>query len=315
MDRQTAPLDRWQIGGHLPGTGGGLVALSHAELAAARDCGQHVVAFGEAARGGAPRADEVQVWLPPFRGMGVVPLFAWLAADRLGEPEAEVTWVMTKKQGPDSVRKLLAGVGWELTKRKAGATTELRGRIAAVVQPPEPRHFVTALGPNPAVALAADYGVFSPDRVDDGTALLLDVALRHPPVQEVADIGVGYGALAIGLVLAGTAEAAVGTDVDALALWLAERNARSNSVDLELTLTDDPLAVPPTSLTVCNVPTHIPAADSARLMGALADRARHGDLLIVVHRSLAERYVPHLSRVGRPVSYEGAKHVVLGIVH
>lgn len=310
------PLNCWQVGGaHSVAVRGGTVALSHAELVAARASGSYATDFVAAVRKDVPRADAVKIWLPPYRGMAVVSLLAWLAAARLATPAADVTWTMRKNQGPASVQRILESAHWELSRRKEGAAIELRGRAPVDVAPPRPSRFVTALGPTSAVTLEADYGVFSPDRVDDGTALLLDVALEHTPVPTVADIGVGYGALAIGLVLAGTAGAAVGTDVDAVALWLAERNARAHGVALELALTEDPLAVPATRLTVCNVPTHIPAADSARLLGALAERARHGDLLIVVHRSLVQRYLAPLSRVGRPIRREGENHVVLGIMH
>lgn len=81
--------------------------------------------------------------------------------------------------------------------------------------------------------------MFSPERLDDGTELLLSVALHHRPVARVADIGVGYGALAIGLVLNGVAGSAIGTDVDAIALWLAGQNARHHGVSLALRLTPD----------------------------------------------------------------------------
>jgi 16S rRNA G1207 methylase RsmC len=158
---------------------------------------------------------------------------------------------------------------------------------------------------------AADFGVFSPGHVDEGTRLLLEVALRGPAAPVVADIGIGYGPLATGIVANGIAERAVGTDIDALALWLALRNADANGVPLSVECSADPGAVPPTPLTVCNVPTHIDAARSAALMAGLLARARSGRLLAVVHASLAERYARYFAEAGlSPVRHPGPQHVV-----
>lgn len=312
MGNQAVEIDRWQVGDDVGGSTGA-VALTAQQLEAARRECHLAVSFGEAVERPLPKAPQVQILVPPYRGMRLVPLLAWLVTERLAQPNAEVTWLMTKRQGPDSVRRLLVERGWELTKTRVGRMISLRGRAPASSDRPAPREFVTDLGARSGVTMAADYGVFSPERVDDGTALLLEIAVGHPAVSTVADIGVGYGALSIGLVLNGVAESAVGTDVDALALWLAALNARTNGVDLKLGLTADPCAVPQTALTVCNVPTHISAEETAPFMLALAERARYGQLLIVVHASLEHRYTRHLSEFGQLSRFPGPKHVVLGI--
>jgi 16S rRNA G1207 methylase RsmC len=175
---------------------------------------------------------------------------------------------------------------------------------------PPPRSFTAASG----LVFEGDYGVFSPAGIDAGSALLLELASGLEAVDAVADIGVGYGALAVSLAAGGRARRAVGTDVDSIALWLAERNAGAAGVALEVALDPDPLAVERTPLTVCNVPTHLDAKRTAALLAGLAERARHGRLLAVVHASLEERYARPLNQPGlRLARHRGADHVILDV--
>ncbi len=260
--------------------------------------------------GAIEREGQVEVRFPAYRGLSLVPVLSWLST-RAARPEAAVSWYADKQQGPDSIRRLLEEAGWVLERDRQGRTVRLQGRPPPETERPAPRRFAAVLGGR-RVELAADHGVFSPDRVDAGTSLLLEVALRQPRVDLVADVGVGYGPLAIGLVLGGVADAAVATDVDCIALWLAGENARTCGVPLTLACTPDPAAVCPTALTVCNVPTHIDGAETRRFMAGLAARARRGRLLAVVHASLEGRYTRHLADAGLRVGrHPGAAHVVL----
>jgi 16S rRNA G1207 methylase RsmC len=289
-----------------------VVAFSAAELAEALAAGAGAaLGFHEAVAARLDRACEVHVHLPTYRGLAFVPVLAWLA-NRLARDGAAVSWYAGKQQGPDSIRRLLEAAGWQLKRDRAGSLVRLRGRPPATEpERPAPRRFAAELGGR-RVELAGDFGVFSPDRIDGGTALLLDVALRHAPVDRVADVGVGYGPLAIGLVLAGVARAAAATDVDCVALWLAAENARATGVPLALTCSPEPEAIEPTPLTVCNVPTHIDRHETERFMAGLAGRAGHGRLLAVVHASLEARYTRHLEAHGLRVHRRpGAAHVVL----
>ncbi len=137
--------------------------------------------------------------------------------------------------------------------------------------------------------------MFSPRKIDDGTLLLFNTVLnRTYPVDVVADVGVGYGPLAIGLVRAGLASQAVASDVDCIALWLAELNANRAGVSVTLKCTPSPMAVPMTPLTVCNVPTHIDTLASKRLMHQLLGRAVDARLQFVVHTSLEQRYAHYI---------------------
>jgi 16S rRNA G1207 methylase RsmC len=300
------PADRWS--GVDPGADA-VVALTADDLAEAGRRGVPAVAFHELV---APRPalSTVDVYLPAYRGKRLALLLGWLVAARLHRDGVTVAWHLDKRQGPDSLRKLLAENGWRLESGREGRGVVLTGEPAGPVAAPEPEAFPADVGDR-RLEFAADFGVFSPGHVDEGTRLLLDVALQGPAAPVVADVGIGYGPLAIGIVANGVAERAVGTDIDALALWLARRNADTNGVPLDVACSADPAAVPPTPLTVCNVPTHIDATRSAALMAGLLDRARAGRLLAVVHASLAERYAHYFADAGlSPHRHPGPQHVV-----
>jgi 16S rRNA G1207 methylase RsmC len=247
--------------------------------------------------------EPIEIAPPPFRGKRLLPVLSWLVA---GSAVPSATWRVERRFGPDYVRRELEPFGWELTASREGRWLLLSGAVPPPHPLPPPRSFEAGGG----LTFEADYGVFSPERIDPGSALLLDVASRFEPVETVADIGVGYGALAISLAARGLASRAVATDVDSIALWLAERNAAAAGVELAVALDADPLAVERTPLTVSNVPTHLDAARTATLMAALASRASDGRLLAVVHASLADRYERHLSGLS-VTRHGGAGHVVL----
>jgi 16S rRNA G1207 methylase RsmC len=291
----------------------GRVALTAAEISAARDQPGLVVAFHRAMSGSLPRAaDRVDVHVPAYRGKSFVPVLAWLVATRLSIPDTQVVWHLDKQQGPDSIQRLLGSLGWRLEQTRRGRLRQLSGQAPAAACLPDPRQFTADIG-GTQVRLEADYGVFSPTEIDAGTRLLLEVALRGPSVAALADIGTGYAPLAIGLLGNGIARRAVITDVDCIALWLAERNASMNCVTaIEATCSADPEAVEQTPLTVCNLPTHINAEQTAALMAGLLRRARNGRLLAVVHASLEARYARYFTQAGiRPARHPGVHHVVL----
>jgi 16S rRNA G1207 methylase RsmC len=303
---------RWVVGhdrdGVTPDTA--VVALTAADLptAPAVGIGLHEAMTGDVA----PARERVDIYLPAYRGKGLVSALSWLAA-RLAGPAAQVAWHLDKQQGPESIRKLLTAAGWELRSSRRGRLAVLEGCPPAGVAPPEPREFTAAIG-SERLTFKADYGVFSPGEIDAGTRLLLEVALRCPPGALVADIGTGYGPLAIGLVRNGVASRAVATDIDCIALWLALCNAAAAGVGLDVRCSPDPSAVEASALTVCNIPTHINAAQTAAFMSGVLDRARHGRLLVVVHASLESRYTRYFTAAGlRPIAHHGAAHTVLGI--
>jgi 16S rRNA G1207 methylase RsmC len=247
--------------------------------------------------------EPIEIAPPPFRGKRLLPVLSWLVT---GSAVPSATWRVERRFGPDYVRRELEPFGWELSASREGRWLLLSGAVPPPHPLPPPRSFEAGGG----LVFEADYGVFSPERIDPGSSLLLEVASAGPPVDAVADIGVGYGALAISLVARGLASRAVATDVDSIALWLAERNAAVAGVELEVALDADPLSVERTPLTVCNVPTHLDAGRTRALMAALAARASDGRLLAVVHASLGDRYERHLSGL-RVTRHGGADHLVL----
>ncbi len=290
----------------------GVVGLTAAQLVPAAEQLGVVLGFQSAMHDAVPRAtDRVDLHLPSYRGKSFIPVLAWLVATRLSRSGTTVVWHVDKQQGPSSVERLLGSLGWQLDETKQGRMRQLMGQPPEDADLPEPKQFTVEIG-DAVVHLAADYGVFSPGEIDAGTGLLLEVAKRGPAVEVLADIGTGYGPLAIGLVRNGIAERAVATDVDCVALWLATCNAESNGVALDAVCSADPTAVEPTALTVCNIPTHIDAEQTAVLMARLLQRARDGRLLAVVHASLEGRYTRYLEQGGfSPVRHAGRAHVVL----
>lgn len=263
-------------------------------------------------QGGTPEV--VHIGLPPFRGKRFVAVLAWLVATRLAGPGVRVVWHIDKQQGPASVQRLLEDLGWELSRAREGKATTLEGPAPTAQPAPDPRSFHHQIV-GTQLDLVADYGVFSPGQVDDGSELLIEVtASVAERVDVVADIGTGYGPVAIDLVRRGLAGRAVATDVDSVALWLAASNAEHAGVDLDTRWTPDPEAVEATALTVCNVPTHVDVTQSAALMRGLLGRAHGGRLLAVVHASLADRYAAYATSTGRPaIRHPGPRHVVLDV--
>ena len=258
-----------------------------------------------AERAALPADDPIEIAPPGYRGKRLLPVLSWLVTNRVAERPARATWRVERRHGPDYARRMLEPYGWTLEPERAARWLLLHGDVPAAHELPPPRSFEAH-----GVTFEADYGVFSPHRVDPGSELLLELAAAGEPVEKVADIGTGYGALAILLVRRGLAQRALATEVDSISAWLAERNAARAGVEMRLELDPDPLAFAATPLTVCNVPTHLDAVRTAALMDGLAQRARQGRLLAVVHAGLEERYARHLPGAAR---HRSGDHVVLAI--
>jgi Methyltransferase small domain len=268
--------------------------------------------FHEAMEAELDRAPQVNVWIPHYRGKSFIGLLAWLVHGQLALPGAVANWWLEKKQGPDSVARIMLDSATDIRIERKNKLVCISTRAAHVGPMPEPASFVGPIGSH-SLRFHADYGIFSPRQIDEGTALLAEVALKEQPVEVVADIGTGYGALAIGLIANGIAQSAYATDIDSVALWLAQRNARQHGLDVSVKCTPYPADVAATELTVCNFPTHISAADSNFLMSGLIRRCGRGKrLLIVVHSSLEGRYGRHLVNGGLDVERcVGRHHTVL----
>lgn len=86
---------------------------------------------------------------------------------------------------------------------------------------------VTLTLPDLTVELRTDRGVFSPDRVDAGTKVLLLEAPAPPPHGDLLDLGCGYGPIAVTLARRAPAARVWAVDVNERALELCRANSRA----------------------------------------------------------------------------------------
>jgi 16S rRNA (guanine1207-N2)-methyltransferase len=141
-----------------------------------------------------------------------------------------------------------------------------------------------------SVKLRTAHGLFSADRLDDGTRLLLD----HLPAAisgRVLDVGCGYGALSLPIACVEHDARLLCIDRDVLAVRYAARNAEAlalHDVEVRASLGYDAVPERGFSLVLCNVPARIGRAGLAHLvLGALRRLDAAGELRIVVIRDLA----------------------------
>ncbi len=92
------------------------------------------------------------------------------------------------------------------------------------------------------LALHTARGVFSPDRVDQGTAVLLQHAPPPPAAGDLLDLGSGWGPVSLTLALTSPRARVWGVDVNERALDLLRRNAEAAGAE-HVTATT-PQAVP-----------------------------------------------------------------------
>ncbi|MFC5746542.1 class I SAM-dependent methyltransferase [Actinomadura rugatobispora] len=85
--------------------------------------------------------------------------------------------------------------------------------------------------PDLHLRLETDRGVFSPDRIDPGTRILLETVPAPPPAGALLDLGCGYGPIALTLARRAPEAQVYGVDVNERALELARRNATAAGLD------------------------------------------------------------------------------------
>lgn len=93
------------------------------------------------------------------------------------------------------------------------------------------RRSVDLVLPDLHLRLDTDAGVFSPDRIDPGTRVLLETVPAPPPAGDLLDLGCGYGPIALTLAKRSPQSMVWGVDVNRRALELAESNAHTADLD------------------------------------------------------------------------------------
>lgn len=90
-----------------------------------------------------------------------------------------------------------------------------------------------------AVSVTTAGGVFSPDRLDSGTAVLLANTPAPPPGGHLLDLGCGWGPVALTLALQSPRATVWAVDVNERALDLVRRNADALGLDNVNAVTPD----------------------------------------------------------------------------
>ncbi|HLU75992.1 MAG TPA: methyltransferase [Nonomuraea sp.] len=85
--------------------------------------------------------------------------------------------------------------------------------------------------PDLHLRLETDSGVFSPDRVDLGTKILLETVPPPPQHGDLLDLGCGYGPIALTMASRAPGATVWAVDVNRRAVELTARNARAARLD------------------------------------------------------------------------------------
>jgi 16S rRNA (guanine1207-N2)-methyltransferase len=142
--------------------------------------------------------------------------------------------------------------------------------------------------PDVSFAMDADRGVFSAQRIDPGTKVLLLEAPPPPPAGHLLDLGCGYGPIALTLASRAPGATVWAVDVNARALALTQANAAAAGLGNVRAVTPD--AVPEDvrfAAIWSNPPIRIgKAALHDLLIGWLRRLADDGHALLVVQKHL-----------------------------
>jgi 16S rRNA (guanine1207-N2)-methyltransferase len=85
--------------------------------------------------------------------------------------------------------------------------------------------------PDLHLRLATDRGMFSPDRIDLGTRVLLETVPAPPPAGDLLDLGCGYGPIALTMASRSPQATVWGVDVNERALGCGLGNAQAARLD------------------------------------------------------------------------------------
>ncbi|MFF4418530.1 class I SAM-dependent methyltransferase [Streptosporangium sp. NPDC001559] len=90
---------------------------------------------------------------------------------------------------------------------------------------------VTLVLPDLHLRLETDSGVFSPERVDQGTRILLESVPAPPSTGDLLDLGCGYGPIALTMASRAPEATVWAVDVNRRSVELCARNARTAALD------------------------------------------------------------------------------------
>lgn len=163
--------------------------------------------------------------------------------------------------------------------------------------------------PDGSLRLTTDAGVFSGDRVDPGTRLLLQEAPSPPPTGHLLDLGCGYGPIALTMARRAPEATVWAVDVNERAVDLCAENAaghdlsdrvRAVVVDAAGRPIDPAVALPRLDLLWSNPPIRIGKTALHALLTTWLDRLTpHGRAVLVVQRHLgADSLADWLAREG-----------------
>ena len=183
---------------------------------------------------------------------------------------------------------------------------------------PLPEHHFLAEALGQKLRLAAAAGLFSADRLDDGTLLLLQNLPASAP-RTILDLGCGCGGLGLPIAAARPDARLLLVDRDLLAVRYAERNAREHklpNVECAGSLGFRDVGPGRFDWILCNVPARIGReAIAAFASGGAARLEPGGELRFVVIRDLGPvvaQVVAQHKLAGRRAA-EGARHEVWAI--
>ena len=101
------------------------------------------------------------------------------------------------------------------------------------------RRTITATLAGRELSLTTASGVFSPERVDPGTAVLLAGAPQPPTTGDLLDVGCGWGPITLSLALSSPDATVWAVDVNERVLDLVRENARSVGLENVNAVTPD----------------------------------------------------------------------------
>lgn len=90
---------------------------------------------------------------------------------------------------------------------------------------------VTLVLPDLHLRLETDSGVFSPERIDQGTRILLESVPAPPAMGDLLDLGCGYGPIALTMASRAPGATVWAVDVNRRSVELCARNAQAAALD------------------------------------------------------------------------------------